>query len=123
MANPKSDIIRSHALEMKKLLREAEALADEAALAFARLRQSMLAARQNPAVPVSTGQAALVRLNKAETALLSASSELFRVHDQLNQVAPTVGLGDEEIPTVLEPGALSADRIVADLGTPQPEAA
>ena len=43
---------------LKKLMREAEALADESMIAFARLKQAMLTARQNPLVDVHTGQRA-----------------------------------------------------------------
>lgn len=59
--------IRADAHNLKKLIREAEALADEALIAMARLKQAMLSARQNPEVEVNTGQRALLRLTEAES--------------------------------------------------------
>ena len=59
-----SDRVLSDAYNLKKLIREAEALADESIIAMARLKQAMLAARQNPAIEVHTGQRALVRLTR-----------------------------------------------------------
>lgn len=44
--------IRDDALAIRKLIREAEAVSDEALLACARLKQAMVRARQNPAVAV-----------------------------------------------------------------------
>lgn len=91
--------ILTDAQHLKKLVREAEALADEAIIAMARLKQAMLAARQNPEVGVSTGQRALVRLTEAESQGLAMSSNLFRVHDELSKVAHVHAGGDSGIPT------------------------
>ena len=55
-----SDRVVNDAYNIKKLMREAEALADESMLAFARLKQAMLTARLNPSVEVHTGQRALI---------------------------------------------------------------
>lgn len=74
------------ARKIKKLIREAEALADESMIAFARLKQAMLSARQNPAVEVADGQRALVRLTQAEDQAMAMSSNLLRVHDELSKV-------------------------------------
>lgn len=93
--------IIADAQNLKKLIREAEALADESIIAMARLKQAMLAARQNPAVELSTGQRALLRLTEAESHALSMSTGLLRVHDELNKVARVHAGGDPGIPTVL----------------------
>lgn len=93
--------ILTDAYNLKKLLREAEALADESIIAMARLKQAMLAARQNPSVEVSTGQRALVRLTEAESQALSMSTNLLRVHDELNKVARVHAAGDSNVPTKL----------------------
>lgn len=59
-----STMILSDALQLKKLVREAEALSDEAMIACAKLKQAMLQARQNPEIPVDTGLSfALLRPN------------------------------------------------------------
>lgn len=101
-----TDTMRADALNLKKLIREAEALADESMIAFARLKQAMLAARQNPQVPVDTGQRALMRLNQAEAQALAMSTSLLRVHDELSKVAREKMNGDPGIPTVVEEAAL-----------------
>jgi hypothetical protein len=92
--------IRTDALNLKKLVREAEALADESMIACARLRQAMLAARQNPAVEVTTGQRALMRLAQAESQALAMSTSLLRVHDELSRVARET-MGEDDIPTII----------------------
>lgn len=94
-----TDRIRSDAQNIKKLIREAEALADESMIAFARLKQAMLKARQNPAVEVHLGQRALMRLNQAESQAMEMSSNLLRVHEELSKVARERMAGDDTIPT------------------------
>lgn len=100
-----TDRIRSDALKLKKLIREAEALADESMIACARLRQAMIAARQNPAIEMTTGQRALMRLARAEGDALAMSTSLLRVHDELSKVAREM-MGDDDIPTEVPPEAL-----------------
>lgn len=99
--------ILADAHNLKKLVREAEALADEAIIAMARLKQAMLAARQNPAVEVYTGQRALLRLTEAESQALSMSTNLLRVHDELSKVARVHAGGDSGIPTTIPEQALA----------------
>lgn len=97
--NDMTDRIQSDAQNLKKLIREAEALADESMIAFARLKQAMLAARQNPSVEVDSGQRALMRLNQAEGQAMSMSTNLLRVHEELNKVARvTMGTESQETP-------------------------
>ena len=100
--------IVTDARNLKKLIREAEALADEAIIAMARLKQAMLAARQNPMVEVNTGQRALLRLTEAESHALSMSTNLLRVHDELTKVARVHAGGDEGIETKVPPSDLDA---------------
>ena len=88
-----SDRIVSDAQNIKKLVREAEAIADESMIALARLKQAMLTARQNPDVEVVDGQRALMRLNQAETQALSVSTSLLRVHEELSALA-TIRMDD-----------------------------
>lgn len=93
--------ILADAYNLKKLIREAEALADESIIAMARLKQAMLAARQNPEVEVNTGQRALIRLTEAEGQALSMSTSLLRVHAELSKVARVHAGGDTGVPTTI----------------------
>lgn len=112
-----TDKLGMDAQTLRKLVREAEAISDEAMIAFARLEQAMLIARQNPAVPVDIGQRAIVRLTQAESQATAMSSNLFRVHRELNQVALTIGGLDHELITPLEshaPGRPASQRSVPE---------
>jgi hypothetical protein len=100
--------IHVDAYNLKKLIREAEALADESMTAMARLKQAMLAARQNPEVEVNTGQRALVRLSEAESQALAMSTSLLRVHAELSKVAQVHAGGDSGVPTILVEADLNA---------------
>lgn len=110
-----TDTIRTDAQNLKKLIREAEALADESMLAFAKLKQAMLKARQNPNVEVDTGQRALMRLNQAEAQALAMSTNLLRVHDELSKVA-RVQMNDDSIPTEIVEASMpdAAQETAAD---------
>ena len=99
--------ILADAHHLKKLIREAEALADESIIAMAKLKQAMLSARQNPLVEVHTGQRALVRLTEAEGQALAMSTNLLRVHDELSKVARVHAGGDAGIPTEIVEGAIA----------------
>lgn len=110
--------ILADAHNLKKLIREAEALADEAIIAMARLKQAMLTARQNPEVEVNTGQRALVRLTEAESQALSMSTSLLRVHDELSKVSriyagPDTGGQTTIPPTDLAPTPAERERLRA----------
>ena len=95
------DRILADGYNLKKLIREAEGLADEAIIDMALLKQAMLVARQNPAVEVHTGQRALLRLTEAESQALAMSTNLLRVHDELSKVARVHAGGDSGIPTTI----------------------
>lgn len=96
-----TDKISCDAQAIRKLIREAEAVSDEAMIAMSRLKQAMLAARQNPGVPVDIGQRAIMRLTQAEAQAVSMSSNLFRVHGDLNEVAKFVAGGEDDFITTL----------------------
>ena len=87
--------ILADADQLKKLIREAEAIADESIIAMARLKQAMLAARQNPEVEVHTGQRALMRLTEAESQAMAMSTNLLRVHAELTKVAQVHAASDD----------------------------
>lgn len=105
-----TDRILADAYNLKKLIREAEALADESMLAFAKLRQAMIAARQNPEVEVNTGQRALIRLSQAEQQAMSMSTNLLRVHEELSDIAREVAHSEGgDVPTETPPSAVIAE--------------
>lgn len=104
-----NDRMLSDAHNLKKLVREAEALADESMIAFARLKQAMLAARQNPEVEVVEGQRALMRLTQAEGHAMAMSTTLLRVHDELSKIAREKMGGDDTIPTEIPDAIFKAD--------------
>jgi len=98
---------------LKKLIREAEALADESMQSFARLKQAMLAARQNPEVDVHTGQRALMRLDQAETQAMSMSTNLLRVHDELSNIAREM-MADDSVATEIPARAMHVNASSPD---------
>ena len=103
-----SDKIRQDARNIRKLIREAEAVSDEVLVACARLKQAMVRARQNPDVDVDAGQRALLRLTQAESQALSLSTSLLRVHDELSKVArETMGVEDGNGFTEVSPSAIA----------------
>jgi len=103
-----NDRILFDARQLKKLVREAEAIADESIIAMARLKQAMLTARQNPEIEVHTGQRALMRLTEAEGQALAMSTNLLRVHDELSKVAHVHAGGDTGHETKIPPEAVAA---------------
>lgn len=106
MTSPLPAPVMADAYNIKKLIREAEALSDETMVACARLKQAMIAARQNPNIPVDTGQRAIMRLTQAEQQALSMSTNLLRVHDELSKVARVYAGTDDGLPTNLDHRAL-----------------
>ncbi|MDP5102425.1 MAG: hypothetical protein NWP98_00695 [Erythrobacter sp.] len=111
-----NDRILTDAHQLKKLIREAEAIADESIIAMARLKQAMLAARQNPEVEVHTGQRALLRLTEAESQAMAMSTNLLRVHDELSKVARVHAGGEIGLPTTVPEEVMISTA-------PQPQAA
>ncbi|BDI61950.1 hypothetical protein [Qipengyuania nanhaisediminis] len=103
------------AYNIKKLVREAEALADESMIAIARLKQAMLAARQNPEVEVVEGQKALMRLTQAESQAMTMSTSLLRVHDELSKIAREKMGGDDHIPTEVPAAIFETEDATAKL--------
>ncbi|MBA4044727.1 MAG: hypothetical protein C0471_09955 [Erythrobacter sp.] len=103
-----NDRILADAHQLKKLIREAEAIADESIIAMARLKQAMLAARQNPEVEVHTGQRALMRLTEAEGQAMAMSTNLLRVHDELSKVVRVYAGPDTGEETIIPASAMAA---------------
>ena len=102
--------VLADARNIKKLIREAEALSDETMLACAKLKQAMLQARQNPSIPVDTGQRAIMRLSQAEQQAMAMSTNLLRVHDELSKVARVHAITDPGVPTEIPENAIAPIR-------------
>jgi hypothetical protein len=109
-----ANTVTADAYALRKLIREAEAVADETMIAFARLKQAMLAARQNPAIEVHTGQRALMRLSQAEAQALAMSTSLLRVHDELSKLAVVHAGHDGAVPTVIPKAAMEMPASFAE---------
>ena len=94
--DPKTRNIRRDTMSIRDQLRATESISDELLLSSAELMKRMITARRNPDVAPHVGQAALIKLTRAQQHLIDGSSDLFRVHDELNKVGLTVGVMDEE---------------------------
>lgn len=97
------------AIRIARELRETEAKLDDALFASAKLLQTMLTARRNPEVEVHTGQAALMRLVRAQQNIVDGSSDIFRVHDEMLRVNREMAIMDED--DITNPSGLSEERV------------
>ncbi len=72
---------------------------DQALVSVSDLMSTLVKARLSTGVPASTGQAAILRLAKAQMALVDASSDVLRVHGELKKIGKEyAGYGDETCP-------------------------
>ncbi len=76
-------------------LRSTEAHADAALATVSELLATIIQARANPEISVHAGQKAIIRLTKAQQALVEATTEVFRAHDEISQIGREMGLFDE----------------------------
>ena len=74
---------------------EAERALDEALIRHSSLFTTMVAARRETGSAPFTGHEALVRLAKAQQALLDAGGNLARVHGSLLDMQREMGVADE----------------------------
>lgn len=86
------------AVRIRRELREAEAQADSALLANTKLMETLLRSRQETGVEVHTGQKAIIRLARAMQAQIDATSDLFRVHDEMVKVGQEMDILIEPTP-------------------------
>jgi len=84
---------------IRKLIREVEALSDEALMACAKLKLAIVKARQNPEVSLEAGQRAILRLTQAESQAMGMSTSLLRVHSELSKTAREYAGGGDDNPT------------------------
>ena len=78
--------IRIASDQIKQEVPLAEASIDQALISVSTLMATLLQARLDTGVPAGTGQVAVRRLAKAQTALVEASSDVLRVHGELKKV-------------------------------------
>lgn len=72
---------------------------DQALVSVSDLMSTLVKARLNTDVPASTGQAAILRLAKAQMALVDASNDILRVHGELKKIGKEyAGWDHEECP-------------------------
>ena len=76
-------------------LRDAEQATDQAIIKSAELMATLVRARAESGVIVHTGQKALIRLVRAQQALVDGSSDIFRVHDEMAGIGRELGIFDE----------------------------
>lgn len=109
-----SDAIKDDFHTIKKLIREVEAISDEALMACSKLKLAMVKARQNPEVSLDAGQRAIMRLTHAETQAIGMSNNLMRVHDELSKVARVYAAEDTGDLTEIDMSALTTGSASAD---------
>lgn len=102
------------ARQIRKQIREAEAVTDEAMLACSKLKQVILTARQNPEVGVDACQKAMVRLMQAEQQALAMSTNLLRVHEELNKMHRVYLGPDEDGETQITPSATAETKVTPE---------
>lgn len=83
------------AVRLRAGIAKLEGLLDQSIAAAADLAQTMIEARRDSNVPVHMGQTALIRLARAQSHLVGASSDTFRVHDVLAQLSTLLMIPDE----------------------------
>ncbi len=81
-------------LRLTRAVPEAETDLDQAMLSVSKLMTSMIEARQGTDVPKATGQASLIRLARAQNNMISASSDVLRIHSDLLKLGNVYGAMD-----------------------------
>ncbi|QGN54244.1 hypothetical protein [Novosphingobium sp. Gsoil 351] len=87
-----------------------EASIDQSIAHAAALAATIVDTRRDSGLPVHAGQLALIRLQRAQAQLVAASSDTFRVHDELSRLARTLMIWED--PT--EPSGLLDDNQALD---------
>lgn len=84
-----------------------EASIDRSIAHAAALAAAIVETRRDSGLPVHSGQVALMRLQRAQAQLVAASTDTFRVHDDLSRLAKTLMIWED--PTEAS-GLLDDDR-------------
>lgn len=98
-------------MRISSSLREAEAALDNALMTQAALFGELVSSRRETESDPFVGHEALMRLVKSQQGLLTAGSDLARVHDGLMKVAREVGMIEDCPPN--EPMSAKGERLVA----------
>lgn len=96
------------ATRIARAIRTTEASFDQALLDTSSLMAILASARMEADVEAAAGQAAFVRLAKAQSMLVDAQSELFRSHSAMRDFAQERGDIPDECPDYLAPGTSAA---------------
>lgn len=94
-ANPGVPAPVEAAARIRDDLSTLEGLLDQTMAAAAALAQSMIEARRASGLAVHTGQIALIRLQRVQAQLVGASSDTFRVHDELAKLGKALMILDD----------------------------
>jgi hypothetical protein len=87
--------IPTAALRLRRDLAAAEKASDELLLHLASIQATMVTARMDNELPMETGQAAIMRLQRATSQAITAQTDLFRVHETLANMGREMMGGDE----------------------------
>jgi hypothetical protein len=88
--------LNSATARIGRQLGDAERAADQAILKASELMATLVQTRSVADVAPHTGQKALIRLARAQQLFVDASSDIFRVHDEMSQIGREQSLLDEE---------------------------
>lgn len=102
-------------LAIREQLRATEATSDQLLFDSFELGKRMLTARRNPDVAPHIGQAALMRLTRAQRSILEGQCDIFRVHDEMSKVGVAVGVMDENNTTPAYAGGTSAHADMSEV--------
>lgn len=87
--------IPTAALRLRRDIAAAERASDELLRHLASIQATMVTARIDNELPMSTGQAAIMRLQRATSQAITAQTDLFRVHETLSNMGREMMGGDE----------------------------
>lgn len=86
-----SDSVPFTVVNVRKLIRDAEAKADESLMAKLELMKQILRVRQTEEMPAPhVGQDGIIRLARAIQSAVDAQNNLFRTHDALTKASHEV---------------------------------
>lgn len=102
--------IKRSAVAIRQHIRLTEASGDKLLEDTADLMKAMVSARRQAAAEPHIGQHAIMRLAKAQQAIISAQNEFFRVHDELVKIQ-TVMMPDESGST--QPSGIADDAVAS----------
>jgi len=103
--------LNTKAQDIRGSLRQTEGALDDALFQTAGLMQAMLSARQIPDVTPHAGHRSLLRIARAMQRQLQTAIDIFRVHDELSELAATYNVLDRDHSTP-ESGFQDSDPVI-----------